>query len=748
MLNQQMSDKKIGIITVHRNVNYGANLQAYASCKYINNLGFDAEIIDYYPKEIDKDNYLFSWLKHSYDCGKSKSIFHNLKLIIALILSAPDKNKRLKSFYAFRKNHCKQSVKYENFDDIANGGYTDVVCGSDQVWNPDITDGINPFYFGDILGVTNKISYAASLGKAEYNETDEQKAVELIRNIDYVSVREEKSVDYIKSISGKKVIDVCDPVFLLEKEEYEKIAQPIKVKEPYLLVYSVISNPQMLSVAKKYAEQNGLTLVEICQNKNRRSKHLQLSAATPEEFLGAINNAETVITNSFHGTAFSIIFNKNFYVFDNKLRKGRISNLLSKAGLENRIVEDEIKELEPIDYDKVNNSLGVFIDSSKEFLLTALKTEKKPITDNCIGCGACKSVCKADAVSLTKNYGGFIKGYIDTNKCVGCNLCSKVCPVENTPSKTESINVFAYKAKDDIRKNSTSGGAGTALAEKIIKNNGTVYGAYLDKNYSLKHIRIDNADNLSLLQGTKYIQSDMTGVFDELKHDLESGRSVLFTGTPCQVAGVKNYVSQRRIDDKNLYLCDIICHGVPSPRVFKDYIKWLKATEKETIKKYHFRNKTVSWRGDSSVVETEKSEFIHNKNTSAFLNMYYSNNLTNDSCFNCCFTSQDRVSDLTISDFWGIEKDNPHFEDKLGVSMVMVNTSKGKTLFDALDGEKAEANIDNAKQPQLSQPPSKPQGYEMFWQKYKESGIEYAVKNFGIPKTNFKSKIYNLIKGK
>ena len=183
-------------------------------------------------------------------------------------------------------------------------------------------------------------------------------------------------------------------------------------------------------------------------------------------------------------------------------------------------------------------------------------------------------------------------------------------------------------------------------------------------------------------------------------------------------------------------------------RIAQQQEKQIQENEKETIKKYHFRNKTVSWRGDSSVVETEKSEFIHNKNTSAFLNMYYSNNLTNDSCFNCCFTSQDRVSDLTISDFWGIEKDNPHFEDKLGVSMVMVNTSKGKTLFDALDGEKAEANIDNAKQPQLSQPPSKPQGYEMFWQKYKESGIEYAVKNFGIPKTNLKSKIYNLIKGK
>lgn len=743
-----MSKKKVGIITVHRNVNYGANLQAFASCKFINNLGLDAEIIDYYPKEIDKDNYLFSWLKLSYDHGKSKSLVHNLKLSSALALSAPEKNKRLKGFYSFRKKYCKLSTKYKTFEEIANGGYTDVVCGSDQIWNPDVTKRINPYYFGDVFGVTNKVSYAASLGKAVYTPDDEKKAGELIKKIDYVSVREEKSVDYVKTISGKKVIDVCDPVFLLDKEEYEKIAKPIKVKKPYILVYSVISNTTMLSAAKKYAEQKGLTLVEICQNKSRGAGHLQLCTASPEELLGAMKDAEVVLTNSFHGTAFSIIFNKDFYAFDNKLRKGRISNLLSKAGLENRIVEDEIKELAPIDYNVVNNFLEDFITSSKQFLITALKAEKKSITADCIGCGACKAVCKVDAITLTKDYGGFIKGYIDTNKCINCNLCTKTCPALNIPQKTNPQKVFAFKAQDNIRKNSTSGGAGTALAEGIIKNKGSVYGASLDENFNLKHIRVDSVENLSLIQGTKYIQSDMTGIFDNLKRDLENENPVLFTGTPCQVAAVSNFVLKQKLNVQNLYLCDIICHGVPSPKVFKDYMAWLKATEKDTIKKYHFRNKSVSWRGDSSAVETESSAFIHNKNTSAFLNIYYSNNITNDACFNCSFTSQDRVSDLTISDFWGIEKDNPEFEDKLGVSMIMVNTEKGQKLFDMIDGERAEANIENAKQPQLSQPPSRPQTYSDFWNNYKEIGIEYAIKNFGIPKTTLKTVIYNLIKGK
>lgn len=742
-----MSDKKIGIITVHRNVNYGANLQAFASCKFINNLGYDAEIIDYYPKEIDKDNYLFSWLKLSYDGGKTTSLVHNLKLITALALSAPDKNKRLKSFYSFREKHCKLSPKYINYEDI-KGGYTDVVCGSDQIWNPDITNGIDPFYFGDIPGVTNKISYAASLGRAVYNEEDEKKAAELISNIDYISVREEKSVDYVQSISGKDVIGVCDPVFLLSKEEYEKVSKPIQVKKPYLLVYSVINNPDMLAAAKKYAEQKGLTLVEICQNKKRQANHIQLCNATPEEFLGAIKDAEEIVTNSFHGTAFAIIFNKELYVFDNKARGSRITNILSKAGLESRIVEDEIKAIDPIDYSVVDKSLEDYINSSKQFLINAVKAEKKPVTTGCVGCGACRAACKFNAISLVKNQGGFIKSYIDSNKCVNCGMCTKVCPAENVPDKTKPQRILAYKAEDRIRKNSTSGGAASALAESIIKNNGSVYGAHLDKDFNLKHIRIDNIEDISLLQGTKYIQSDMTGVFEDLKNDLSKGKPVLFIGTPCQVAAVNNFISRQKLDVQNLYSCDIICHGVPSPRVFKDYIGWLSRAENEQVTKYYFRNKEFSWRGDSSTMESPSKEHKRNNNISAFMNLYYSNNITCDACFDCHFTSVDRVSDLTISDFWGIEKENPEFEDALGVSMVMLNTSKGKAIFDTLEGQAIDANIENAKQPQLNHPTEKPDGYDAFWQAYKVKGIDYAIKTFGLPKTNLKSKIYNLLKNK
>lgn len=739
---------KIGVITLHHNVNYGANLQAFATCKFVNDHNYNCEVVDYRLKSQEIKNNAISWAMLSWNNEQSKSLKRKIKLTTALLISIPNRYKKIKKFKRFRRDFFVLSDVCHNEYDIANKDFDFLICGSDQVWNPDIIEGIDPVFFCHINGVTNKISYAASLGRESYNESDEKKAAELIRKMDYVSVREEKSIDYIKNISGKDVVGVCDPVFLLPKEEYEKITKPLKVKKPYLLVYSVINNQDMLRSAKKYAEQKGLTLVEICPNKKRSENHIQFTEKSPEEFLGAIKNAEIVVTNSFHGTAFSLIFQKEFYVFDNKARGSRITNILNKAGLEGRIVEGEIEEALPIDYEIVNEKLNDYIEPSKQFLLSALSAEKKPLTDNCVGCGACKAVCKPDAISLTNNYGGFIKSYINTDKCVNCGVCQKVCPTINVPQKNNPEKTFAFKAEDEIRKNSTSGGAASALAESIIKNNGSVYGAHLDKDFNLKHIRIDNIEDISLLQGTKYIQSDMTGIFEDLKNDLSKGKPVLFIGTPCQVAAVNNFVSRQKLDVQNLYSCDIICHGVPSPRVFKDYIGWLSRAENEQVTKYYFRNKEFSWRGDSSTMESPSKEHKRNNNVSAFMNLYYSNNITCDACFDCHFTSVDRVSDLTISDFWGIEKENPEFEDALGVSMVMLNTSKGKALFDTLEGQAIDANIENAKQPQLNHPTEKPDGYDAFWQAYKVKGIDYAIKTFGLPKTNLKSKIYNLLKNK
>ena len=165
--------KKVGVITVHKNVNYGANLQAFASCKYLNNKGYDSSVIDYTLPEHEKNAHLFSWLKQSWDGEPNKTLPRKIKLGVALALSAPWKNKRLKAFANFRKKNIKMTPKCHNMYDIENLNLDTVVCGSDQIWNPVITEGINPIFFGAINGVKTRISYAASVGKDKYEPADE-----------------------------------------------------------------------------------------------------------------------------------------------------------------------------------------------------------------------------------------------------------------------------------------------------------------------------------------------------------------------------------------------------------------------------------------------------------------------------------------------------------------------------------------------------------------------------------------------
>ena len=215
-----MKKGQVGVITVHKNVNYGANLQAFASCKYFNKQGFDCSVIDYTLPSHEKSAHLFSWLKQSWDAEKNKSFSRKIKLAVALALSAPWKSKRLKAFAKFRKKHVKMTKQCGTIQDIVNLHLDTVVCGSDQIWNPTITDGINPIFFSAIDGAETKISYAASVGKDKFDTADEGKVKDLVLALDHCSVREENTAQYISSLTGRKIETVCDPVFLLDIKDY------------------------------------------------------------------------------------------------------------------------------------------------------------------------------------------------------------------------------------------------------------------------------------------------------------------------------------------------------------------------------------------------------------------------------------------------------------------------------------------------------------------------------------------------
>lgn len=739
-----MTKEKIGIITVHKNTNYGANLQAYASCRYINQLGYDCEIIDYVPPAQDTANHLFKWLYASWANENSKNIVRRIKLFIALVLSIPSKSKRLHSFAKFRKRFCKMSLSCCDVNDIVKQNYETVVCGSDQIWNPTITGGVNPIFYGDIEGVKKRISYAASIGKERLCEKDEQLVKELVKKIDYCSLREEDSAEYIRKLSGKTVSCVCDPVFLLEKQDYEESAARRLINRPYVLLYSIVSNSNMLSIAKKYAEENGLKLVEICSSKNRHSTHTQLTSLGPKEFLNCVQHANTIFTNSFHGTAFSIILEKEFYAVDNKNGGSRIVNLLCKSGLENRLISEygQINKNALIEYCNVKKMLQPYILDSKKFLQNSLMTQKKKnVNTGCVGCAACQEVCNLDAIRMLPNQEGFLEALIDESKCVNCKKCQNVCPAINEPLRNAVRDVYAFKAEDSLRQRSASGGAFVALAKAIIDQGGVAWGAVQNTDFSVEHQKCETFDNIHRIQGTKYVQSNVQTCYDELERDLTKGTKVLFSGTPCQIEAIKRFVEVKKLPSDNLYLVDIICHGVPSPKVYIAFIKWLAKKKKTEVSKYYFRSKEISWRGNSCVVELKNGKRLRNDiHASAFMNLYYSNYITRESCYSCKYANMARNSDITIADYWGIEDLNAEFEDELGVSAILVNTQKGGDLFKQAQGTSIEGNIETLNQPRLKYGCNRPNDREEFWIAYGRYSVDFIMKRYGGMKTkNIKS---------
>ena len=306
------------------------------------------------------------------------------------------------------------------------------------------------------------------------------------------------------------------------------------------------------------------------------------------------------------------------------------------------------------------------------------------ITDpsKCCGCTACAAICSHGAIEMHPDKLGFLYPVVDVAKCVDCGLCDKVCSfVPDTREgrsvpKTAKVDVFAVMHKEsEILAQSQSGGAFSAMAEQVLKRRGLVYGAAFDESHMVRHIRIDALESLPALRGSKYVQSDIMGIYGQILGDLRNGLEVLFTGTPCQVAGLKSYVPKTLQD--GLLTMDFICHGVPSPAVWKDYLDYM--SRQGTIVKANFRDKSVAgWK-------EHKETFIYSngvkKVADSFRVLFYKNIMLRHSCSVCPYNVINHKSDVTIADFWGVDEIMPQMDGPEGTSMVICNTSKGQELI-------------------------------------------------------------------
>lgn len=308
--------------------------------------------------------------------------------------------------------------------------------------------------------------------------------------------------------------------------------------------------------------------------------------------------------------------------------------------------------------------------------------------NDCYGCASCVQLCPSGAIAFNEDKEGFSYPEIDQSKCTDCGLCRKACPIyKNVEAPAETYpGIYAVWNKDEeLRRTSTSGGVFSALSRRIISQDGVVFGAAFSENIKAVHMGIDSQEQLWRLQGSKYTQSLIGNCYREIRELLRVGRKILFSGTPCQVSGLYSYLGKNH---ENLYTCDCVCHGVPSPGVFELYKAHLERLNNSKIESFNFRNKSKGWKNyNINVGFKNGSNILHDFREDPYMRGFISNMFLRPSCHGCKFASVVRQSDITLADFWGVDKFNPKLDDDQGTSLIMVNSLKGTELLEACQEE-------------------------------------------------------------
>ena len=350
--------------------------------------------------------------------------------------------------------------------------------------------------------------------------------------------------------------------------------------------------------------------------------------------------------------------------------------------------------------------------------------------EDCCGCGGCANVCKHNAISMKMDKEGFLYPFVEKDKCVECNLCEAVCPLLHDKHQKLPLEVFAVKCRDEkVRALSSSGGFFSVLMNYTIERGGVIYGAAFDTDFNVVHIRAENIKECEKFRGAKYVQSTIGLVYRDVLLDLKNGRQVLFSGTPCQIATLLKMVENKR---ENLVTCDILCHGVPSPKIWRDYLSTLP----EKPSHISFRDKENGWHSSHLCIFSGKTIIVSESHAiNDYSQMYFKHLSLRPSCAKCPYASMERCGDFSIGDFWGIEKVDTLFDDNKGVSLVFANTQKALAIFNDIKEQLIVKikSIEDSKQPILENPSMLHEDRELFW-------ICYTWMGFNKTKTIFLDK--------
>lgn len=385
---------------------------------------------------------------------------------------------------------------------------------------------------------------------------------------------------------------------------------------------------------------------------------------------------------------------------------------------------------------------------------------------DCCGCTACKNICPKDAIDMIEDEEGFLYPVVNKDQCINCGLCEKICPIINKKEKQETKQkAYVINNKDnEVRMQSTSGGAFTPIAEYVIENDGVVFGATFDNEWNVYHTYAENKRDLKEFRGSKYVQSNLKNTFSEAKKFLDQGKLVCFSGTPCQIQGLKNFL---RKDYENLVTVDVVCRAVPSPLVLRKYLKYERQKNNiQDIKKLVFRDKSKYGYGYSSMrIDGENKSYKEGVETDPYLRAFFNNYSDRPSCFECKFRNKDRISDFTIWDCFTIAEFAKEMSDNLGTTRMIIQTEKGYKIFNEIKERyiykeiKVEDAVKNVRELKESPKPNEKRqeffedinkmGEKEFFNKYFPNTIkvksERVVRRF-LARTGLNDKIKNTIK--
>ena len=676
---------KVGIVGYWFASNYGGVASYYSLYQKINDLGYEPFLIDTPYFATDQEG---------------RDVFS-------------------RNFFAKEKASMAPSYNSEELAKLNDLADT-FVLGSDQVLTSFGIKVFGKLFLMEFAEPNKKrIAVSASCGGDALNAEADllEFARSQLQQFSAVSVREHAAVDILQSKFGVSAERLLDPIFFMSAHKLRELASkaPQISEKPYMLAYVLDPTPDKKQCIETIAQQ--LALPKKIALDGRKftyegnfAKMDMPNDTLPEldeyQWLNAYCNADYIFTDSYHGAVLATILNKPFIIYANHDRGyPRFVTLTNMFGTQSRMIENSSeltaeKINNEIDFIKINKIIESEVNYATSWLGQSLSQEKKyvknisqsvifnlDIPKSCMGCSACVNTCPVDALSLRPDEFGYYRSTIDFDKCINCGLCTKVCPAialpQNNNSKQPSL--FEYISADrDVLQKSSSGGIFTALAELAFEKKGVVVGAAWTDDFSVEHIIIYSKKELSKLQKSKYLQSYMGTTFRKVKDLLDKNIFVLYTGCPCQVAGLRAYLKK---DYANLIAVDLLCSHTPSAKFFSKYLEDAFGQKPDY---YDFRAKREGWGANCVGVGVGGKDYIFSgAKDDDFQRVFHNHTMCPPHCEHCKYQTIPRFGDLTIGDFWGISNHDKTVDTRNGISAVLCNNEKGKMLFEDIPRKKA-----------------------------------------------------------